>query len=87
MMNVCEDAAENVVEDVRDTAEIGEAAEDKTPALGHGQTVRNYVGLRQTRLENLQMIHFIISNLEIKVKDTFAIVKTKYLFPKRSPSR
>ena len=68
MMNVCEDAAENVV-----TAEIGEAAEDKTPALGHGQTVRNYVGLRQARLENLQMIHFIISNLEIKVKDTLSL--------------
>ena len=72
MMNVCEDAAENVVEDVRDTAQIGEAAEDETPALGHGQTVRNYVGLRQARLENLQMIHFIISNLE-KVKDTLSL--------------
>ena len=72
VMNVSEDATEDVVEDVGDAAEIREAAEDETPTLGHGQTVGDYVSLGEAGLKNLQVVHFIIRNLgEVSVKRKF----------------
>ena len=88
VVNVCQDAVEDVGDNEGGVAEVGQAAQDQVPSLGHSQTIRDSIIVGETRLKDLKMCLLVISNLKHILFSSFRLQSSYlYLFSERCSSR